>query len=346
MQNLLSQEIRPLKEEEYSSLLLWLNALFGRADTPFFQEHYAHVLSDQKKVSQTSLVLKQGDQYLAHIGVYPMVLKTSIGNLSVSGIGQVAVDPQARGLGLAQKLMQEAHALALQQGSVACFLGGNRSLYGKSGYEICGMHYQWLWDRYRHPQTINVRKITSADFEQYFEKWHQRPYGVLWPEDTFRQILRRPDWEHWITESESPAIASVKVMPTQTTVDVYAGSTSSFIPLINTLCKHYDRSCYVRHESGNSFFHSMMISTGMDITRKMQGMMKILNAQEILTLAQKSEHDLSGMSELLTIRDAEFSPDKEAVSLQRIATRKLFGDPFDQFQSNSISWNIEQISYI
>ncbi len=341
------QELRAVEEGEYDSLLAWLNTLFGRPGTRFFQDHYAHVWGDRKGASGTSFVMKDGDRYLAHIRVCPIVLKTSVGHLPVAGIGQVAVDPGARGQGMVGRLMEKAHEVAVTQGKVACFLGGNRSLYAKFGYEICGHHYEWAWDRHCYPEKAKIRRMECAiDFDTVDRLWLERPHGVIWPREVFARVLRRPGWEHWKVNPEGDAFASVKVEATRVLVDSYMGASSAFIAMANALKDHYDRALYIRHGIGDRFLHSMMDAVGMDITRRMQGMVKILDARAISERLQSAGGDLSGLEELESIRGREFSPDDDALSDQRRASRKVFGDPFDHYPVGPILWGIERISYV
>lgn len=328
-------EIRHATAADYEPLLNWLNGIF-QPDVPnFFQNSYAHVFHGPESITDTSLVLQEGRQYLGHITMLPLEIKTSIGNLRTGAIGQVAVDPSARGRGLLHVLMQAAHREALAKGCVIGFLGGVRSLYSRFGYEICGMNYEWMWDRQGRKAASGPHLLDSVSVaDAIHEHWGRKPYGVCWSRDVFGKVLQRPLWEVWKSGSGT-AYALLHKGAGRRMVDGFFGDAEEFQSLLDSLCE--DSPIYIRHGTGDTMMEQWMEESGMDITRKGNGMIKILDVRGLR----------KNMPMLEQIAGHEFSKDPNIIRKQRLAVRELFGDPFDKFHNpNPILWGWESISYV
>lgn len=335
--------IRRANQTDYEPLLAWLNGIFHPKIPDFFQTEYCHVFHGPESILETSLILEEGGEYLAHVSLVPLELRTSLGILRVGAIGMVAVDPKARGRGLMRLVLEEAHQIAREEGCALAFLGGIRSLYTRFGYEICGLSYEWMWDRQGRKMRPEANRLAVSDAAKTFHPlWIQKPYGILWRPEAFSKVLERPHWEVWTAAPHYASYAVIKREEGRILMDVFLGDPEGFCPLMDSLDQHEGKPLHLRHSAGDAFLHSWMENSGMDIARKSIGMLKILNIPAL-------EKAWGGHSPpiLQTLRDGEPPSKPQDLARQRQAVRSLFGDPFDGIpKPNPISWSWETISYV
>lgn len=334
-------EIRHATPEDYEPLLNWLNEIF-RPDAPdYFQKNYGHVFYGPESIAANSLILKERRQYLGHITILPLEMKTSIGTLRVGAIGQVAVDPSARGNGLMRILMESAHQEALARGCVLGFLGGIRSLYSRFGYEICGINYEWMWDRQGRKVRGSAHLMDPAHWgDVIYGHWSGKPHGICWSREGFDRLLRRPSWEAWMNDSHTACVLAHREAR-RMLVDGFFGDPRELQSMLDDLCEYDAKPVYVRHCAGDVMSNAWMEEAGMDIMRKGNGMIKILDARGL------REKGLKNVSALGRIAGHEFSRDPEIITQQRLLVRELFGDPFDKFPHPSpVLWGWETLSYV
>lgn len=338
-------DIRPASAAEYERLLTWLNGIFHPAVPDFFQTHYCHLFRGADALGEESLVIESGEGYLGHIGVYVFDLRTSLGPLRVGGIGGVAVAPEARGRGMARQLLDAAHRKAAAAGCVAILLGGIRSIYTGSGYEVCGRQYHWMWDCGQRPVPTAWNRLTLGEAaEVLVPLWPRAEFGVLWKPEITAQLPRRVGWETWVN-ARRDAYAVVRTGESGMMVDHFLAAEAEFGVMMDAISGHYPEPVSVRHPEGAAFLHGEMTRAGMDPQRRSLGMLKILDAgaleKQLLAAGEHAEPCLSA------IAGREFSRKPEDVARQRLASRKVFGDPFTADGGPPpILWDWEYISHV
>jgi len=137
----------------------------------------------------------------AMAGVYPMTLKVGAKTLKVAGIGGVSTHPDARGKGLMNRLM--SHCMEVMKDAdydLSC-LGGLRHRYGKFGYEVGGLQYQFEFLRQNLWQVpakgLRLTPLGDVDDESIsfsHALYERSAVHVIRPEPEFRCICRT--WEN------------------------------------------------------------------------------------------------------------------------------------------------------
>lgn len=335
--------IRRARPADYEPLLAWLNGIFYPEIPRYFQTEYCHVFYGPESILKTSLILEEDGQYLAHVSLVSLDLRTSLGVLRVGAIGMVAVDRKARGRGLMRLLLEEAHRVALEEGCALAFLGGVRSLYTRFGYEVCGLNYEWMWDRQGRKVDFQASRLPKPEAANILHPlWLQRPLGTVWSPSVFPKLVERPGWEVWRAGQGQSAYALARQEDARILVDGFFGNPEGFCPLMDFLSQRYDKLLYLRHCAGDALLHSWMEASGMDVARKGNGMLKILDASA-LERAWKG----NAPAILRTLVGREFSSSPDDITELRQAIRLLFGDPFDGMpNSDPIFWGWETVSYV
>ncbi|HWL53198.1 MAG TPA: GNAT family N-acetyltransferase [Chthoniobacteraceae bacterium] len=337
--------IRPATASEYEELVAWLNGIFHPHCPDFFQTRYCHLFRGGAAMEQSSLVIEEEGRYLGHIGLYVFGLRTSVGPLRTGGIGCVAVAPEARGRGIARRLLDAAHHKALEEGCVIGLLGGIRSIYGSAGYEICGLRYQWMWDRQRRKPAQGWRRVAPETAAEIVHPlWKRARHGVLWEPEIFAQLPLRTGWETWV-DGANESYTFVQVGQDLVLVDHFHVAETGFQAMMDAISHHYLKPVQLHHPAGDAFLHAEMTRSGMDPRRMSQGMLKILNAA---ALGERCHNKgLATGPHLAGIAGHELSHAPDTVARQRLASRKVFGDPFESGAGQpGIRWGWEDISHI
>ena len=81
-----------------------------------------------------SLVAWRGGEMVGHVAVSPVVI--SSGASGWYGLGPISVLPEAQGLGIGSRLMNEALAALRASGASGCVLLGEPAYYGRFGFKV------------------------------------------------------------------------------------------------------------------------------------------------------------------------------------------------------------------
>ena len=98
----------------------------------------------RKDSIQNSLIIKDGDEVVSHVGCIDQSVMVDSGTIRVSGISSVSTKPSYRGRGLMTKLLKESTRFMRDQGYVLSDLGGDRVRYRRFGWERAGRNCQYI----------------------------------------------------------------------------------------------------------------------------------------------------------------------------------------------------------
>ena len=93
-----------------------------------------------------------GERIVGHVGVQEALWCLDGESLRVGCIGAVCTDEEARGQGIATKLLEAAQEAARKQGIDLFMISGTRGLYTRQGGVPCGMIYRLILTPQNPPQ--------------------------------------------------------------------------------------------------------------------------------------------------------------------------------------------------
>jgi GNAT superfamily N-acetyltransferase len=109
---------------------------------------------------QNSLIIKDGDDVVSHVGCIEQDVMVDGGIIRVSGISSVATKPTHRGRGLMTRLLKESIKFMKDEGYVLSDLGGDRIRYHRFGWELAGRNCRY---------SISIRSLSSGSTPGGFE---------------------------------------------------------------------------------------------------------------------------------------------------------------------------------
>ncbi len=134
-----------LKPDRRDELTLFLNRAFARPDDypRFYPEDYA---PPGKRTTDQYAILESG-RIVAAAGVYPITWRIGQSTLRIACVGNVSVDPERRGHGLMQRLMQFVLEQIRREEYPLAVLGGQRQRYQYFGWERAGSWVKYTLNR-------------------------------------------------------------------------------------------------------------------------------------------------------------------------------------------------------
>ncbi len=126
-----------IEEKDHKELIDLLNAVFRPDGGCMLADYPRHLgLNNQENIR----VIKMDGRIMAHVAT--SIRSVALGGIhtEVAGIGAVATHPDARGMQLASKLMQDAVTRSADQGADIMLISGDLGIYRRMNATDCGRY--------------------------------------------------------------------------------------------------------------------------------------------------------------------------------------------------------------
>lgn len=176
---------------------------FDDEETPRrdFMSLLPKLYKDEYEPAYNNLVVMEGEDIKAAIGLYPLKFVAAGRELKVSGIGNVAVTRDSRGKGYMIDRLNACLDIMKADGTVYSPLGGHRQRYGYFGYEPAGVSVCFSINKrnIRHvlggevKTSLTARELTEADTELLAKVkalYETQPFHAVRPDEAHMDILR------------------------------------------------------------------------------------------------------------------------------------------------------------
>ena len=158
------------RDGEERELLRFLDKAFTNIP-PRFLKSLPKLYKPQYRPCANNLIVREGREIRAAVGLYPMELYAGGEKLIVAGIGNVAVGKAWRGEGYMKLLMRQSLVLSKERGTDFLALGGQRQRYQYFGFEDAGVSYNYFVTKtnLRHARlektNLTVEALRQSDTE-------------------------------------------------------------------------------------------------------------------------------------------------------------------------------------
>ena len=200
------EKIREARIDEFDELLAFLAKAYGYAEVDWFATHYGNIYQRDLQHIKNSLIIKDKDRIVSHVGLFPLDVLAGKGVFKVVGIGGVATDPAYRGQGLMGKLLKYAIDRMQKEEYAFSVLWGDRQRYGNFGWELGGRRLLF---------TVTSRSLASygikeGDIRQYDGKekdlekiitFHERErLKVKRSKKTYQFLMKKAGTQVWLSK--------------------------------------------------------------------------------------------------------------------------------------------------
>ncbi|MCD4825924.1 MAG: GNAT family N-acetyltransferase [Phycisphaerae bacterium] len=199
---------RPARLDEFDELMRFLAATFGKEPSDFFQTHYPLLYRREESALQNNLIVKDGEEIISHLGLFPLKCILGKGSVTVGGIGGVATAPAWRGKGLMGRLLELCLSIMSEKGYPLSVLSGYRPRYANFGWEYAFRNIIFSvtrkslrWNKVEKTE-IHKYEGGGADLELIIAAYQAQPLRAVRSQSDFSCLLEgREDIETWISGS-------------------------------------------------------------------------------------------------------------------------------------------------
>ncbi len=204
--------------KEYASLLYFLSQAYGFSDLRWFENDTSFFYGTRPDQLKTKWVLKSGDQFASHVGIFPFTAVVDGRPLKVAGIGSVATHPNFRKRGLMTRLMKHVDGQMAKDGYDLSILWGNRARYNHFGFERGVFQDRFAFNRKFFkplPMGKQIRPVKPSDWNAIHKLFQKHPFNTERSVEYLKALHRRfdrglPD-PIWVMEKSGKVIAYVIV---------------------------------------------------------------------------------------------------------------------------------------
>ncbi len=158
----------------------------------------------------------EGDEILGQVGIFRLPMVTTDGGEDVGGIWAVSTHPQYAGLGVASRLLEEAHTRMRNAGLRFSTLGTDRyrvahKLYRRHGHEETFVWSTALarWETAHQPTRLHAEPagVDGYDFiEQIYSDIAKNYLGFAWRYTPFERLRRINLSDIWILKKNNAVV--------------------------------------------------------------------------------------------------------------------------------------------
>ena len=201
----IDEAVARLSPSEFDAFIDLINDAFGFSPADGFTHLLAGRYKPTPELVGCNCFIRRDGQMVAGAGVFPITWRVGGRELTMAGVGGVAVDPRFRRQGLMRRVMDHVRRRIGEAGYPLSWLGGQRQRYLYWGWERAG----WHWTA--HVQPANVRHDPPAGYDAIelvpigddaslldaaYELHGRQPVHAVRPRELMGDFLR-----HWRTQA-------------------------------------------------------------------------------------------------------------------------------------------------
>jgi len=234
-------EVLRAASQDFDEVTSLLDAVFGKGPQRSFSLAYRGMYRPCDESMSCVYIIRRDGRIVACAGLFPMRLGIGGRELSMAGVGGVAVDAAFRHQGLMQRLLETISADIRRGGYDLSWLIGLRRRYRRFGWEIAGSQTRLTMTEagIQHGlKNLRLRGVTleplgdDGDIARRLYELHQSlPVRINRPAELFTTFLRQRLARPMVARDESGCVVGYLVLDTagETVVELAAADVS-FLP--------------------------------------------------------------------------------------------------------------------
>lgn len=286
---------RYLKKGEFKSLTKLLN--HGFPNVKPMDKTWRHLYAGLEKDFKNYLVIKDKENIISHVGLFPLYAQAGKSVIKVAGIGGVATYKKYRGHGLMRELLNYSIKIMQKENYDIAWLTGDRKRYGNYGWENGGrVHTFTVTERQIRDIKIKdfkIRKLKDEDrFLRQIKLIHEKEYfKVRRTYDDYKRLFSRMWKETYVAFLKGRVIAYVtferdKKDSKSGKVFEYGGDKNGLKSLIKYILyklkiERLNITCPVYHSKYKDIFIEFSSNWSINVYANSQ-MIKIINLNSLL----------------------------------------------------------------
>jgi GNAT superfamily N-acetyltransferase len=202
------REIVRAVPKDYEEIVTLSNICFsedrGAVELRWCHVWGSHLSRPSTKYMDNFYLAKEDGRIVGTIAVCPMVLEWAGERIQAGGISAVATHPDYRGRGIMTQLLHHADRVMARRGDIVSVLGGDRSRYGRFGWEhvgcstiltFSGKYLERLPDADTAPSLADHRD--TASLRRILELYQQREPRFIRTPEQLAVLLQRRGVRFW-----------------------------------------------------------------------------------------------------------------------------------------------------
>lgn len=302
---------RPPFEHELDSFVKFLTSQLRPEAAWPINEEYPLAIHDSNL--NNIRVIREGNSYLSAAVMKPLVIKTVAGIFKVAAVGSVVTEAAHRNLGLSRQVLEDALSAAQSHGCDFALLWTNLfDFYRKIGFEMAGseiaLTLMTVWPD--EPHALRFMKGPNVDAEAMLRIYSQHTTGTIRTAEDIRKFLRIPNsnvYTAWDHEGRLHAYAvEGKGLDLNGYIHEWGGGVSKLLPLLRHMRIEQDRPLTLISPPQASNLIKTLKERGATAHEGILGMIRLLNANNVLLKAKKYTRALGYEGVCLESRDEKF----------------------------------------
>lgn len=325
---------RPLLEHELGDFVTYLSHHLRPEKSWSIADEYPCAIAGTNL--HNVRVIKTDTGFASAAVMKPLVIKSPAGVFKVAAIGSVVTSPEHRNQGLSQKILNASLDAARAHGCDFAILWTNLfDFYRKLGFELAGSEVALALPASFNVPNEGLRFVNSnrIDPEALLRLYSQHTTGAIRTSEEVRKYLQIPNanvYTAWDAENRLQAYAvEGKGADLEGYVHEWGGGVSKVLPLLAHASQTSGRALHVIAPAHAQNFIRQLKELGATSSEGVLGMVKILNAPNLLLKLKKYMRAMGEADVVLEPRDGKFyighGDQIFSTDAERDLTRLIFG---------------------
>ncbi|HOJ41069.1 MAG TPA: GNAT family N-acetyltransferase, partial [bacterium] len=281
-------QVTQAKPQEYQQIQRFLEDAYGHSRN-FFPLLYPQVWREENTDYAHTLLVREDNQIVSLVRIFPMKLVLAEVLLPVAGIGGVSTLPRARGRGYMSSLMNEAIKVMDRENFPLSVLWGDRHRYRHFGYENGGQLLEVQIGPRGLQQTagpqLPVHRYQGEPYllERMFKLYQKNPFRKERSLKEMQHLLERTGLNtYYVEDGQELTYACFAGERGGQDVVEYGGKP---LPLLTIFQHHHARfgySSFVLRYPGPEFVPREILEAASSWWFKAAGMLKVVNLRKML----------------------------------------------------------------
>lgn len=303
---------RPLFEHELGDLIRFLSTNLRPQQNWTIADEYPLAITDANL--NNVRVIKEADAFLSAAVMKPLVIRSPVGVFKVAAIGSVVTSPDHRNQGLSRQVLEDCLEGARKHGCDFAILWTNLfDFYRKLGFELAGTEISLsIPVNFKCADVPGLRFMNSTRIEPeaIMRLYAQHTTGSIRTVEEIRKFLQIPNMRVYTAWDEQNKLQAYAVEGKGADLDAYihewGGGVSKLLPLIRFALQEQKRTLNLITPVHSQNLIRQLVAGGAKEHSGVLGMIKILNAPNLLTKMKKYIRAMGFDDVVLEPRDGKF----------------------------------------
>lgn len=303
---------RPVFDHELSDLVQFLSRQLRPQAAWTIADEYPLAIHDSNL--NNVRVIKNNDEFLSAAVMKPMILKSPVGIFKAGAIGSVVTNPLHRNQGFSRQIIDDCIAGAKAHGCDFAILWTDLfEFYRKLGFELGGTEISLsVPHNFKCTEAPGLRFVnsTKVDPEAILRLYSQHSAGSVRTVDEIRRFLQIPNtrvYTAWDEQNKLQAYAvEGKGADLEGYIHEWGGGVSKLLPLLKFATQEQKKGLTIITPPHSQNLIRQLREAGASQHSGILGMIKILNAPNLLTKIKKYIRSTGIEDVVLEARDGRY----------------------------------------